>query len=102
MRLHSLRGDVQLERDLLVEVTAGDQAQHLELAHRELVELAVDLRRDLAGERVEDEAGKAGEKRSAANVSQTLRRTEWKRLMKRLPKTLAEYIAEERMNEFAH
>ena len=40
--------------------------------------------------------------RSAANVSQTLRRTEWKRLMKRLPRTLAEYIGEERMNEFAH
>ena len=37
--------------------------------------------------------------RSAANVSQTLRRTEWKRLIKRLPRTLAEYIAEERMNE---
>ena len=34
--------------------------------------------------------------RSAANVSQTLRRTEWKRLIKRLPRTLAEYIAEER------
>jgi len=39
--------------------------------------------------------------RSAANVNQTLRRTEWKRLMKRLPRTLAGYIAEERMNEFA-
>ena len=34
--------------------------------------------------------------RSAANVSQTLRRTEWKSLLKRLPRTLAEYIAEER------
>jgi putative transposase len=34
--------------------------------------------------------------RSAANVSQTLRRTEWKSLMKRLPRTLAEYIDEER------
>jgi hypothetical protein len=30
--------------------------------------------------------------RSAANVSQTLRRTEWQTLMKRLPRTLAEYI----------
>jgi putative transposase len=34
--------------------------------------------------------------RSAANVSQTLRRTEWKSLLKRLPRTLTEYIAEER------
>ena len=34
--------------------------------------------------------------RSAANVSQTLRRTEWKSLLKRLPRTLAEYIAKER------
>ena len=34
--------------------------------------------------------------RSAANVSQTLRRTEWKSLLKRLPRTLAEYIDEER------
>jgi hypothetical protein len=34
--------------------------------------------------------------RSAANVSQTLRRTEWKSLLKRLPRTLAEYIAEDR------
>ena len=34
--------------------------------------------------------------RSAANVSQTLRRTEWKSLLKRLPRTLAEYIGEER------
>ena len=34
--------------------------------------------------------------RSAANVSQTLRRTEWKSLWKRLPRTLAEYIAKER------
>jgi hypothetical protein len=32
--------------------------------------------------------------RSAANVSQTLRRTEWKRLLQRLPRTLAKYIAE--------
>ena len=34
--------------------------------------------------------------RSAANVSQTLRKTDWKSLSKRLPRTLAEYIAEER------
>jgi hypothetical protein len=34
--------------------------------------------------------------RSAANVSQTLRRTEWKSPMKRLPRTLAEYINEEK------
>ena len=34
--------------------------------------------------------------RSDANVSQTLRRTEWKSLLKRLPRTLAEYIAKER------
>jgi putative transposase len=34
--------------------------------------------------------------RSAANVSQTLRRTEWKSLMKRLPRTLAKYIVEKR------
>ena len=33
--------------------------------------------------------------RSAANVSQTLRRTEWKSLLKRLPRTFAEYIAED-------
>ena len=33
---------------------------------------------------------------SAANVNQTLRRTEWKSLLKRLPRTLAEYIGEER------
>ena len=33
---------------------------------------------------------------SAANVSQTLRRTEWKSLLKRLPRTLAESIDEER------
>jgi hypothetical protein len=38
--------------------------------------------------------------RSAANVSQTLRGTEWKRLLQSLPRTLAEYIDEE-MNEFA-
>ena len=31
--------------------------------------------------------------RSAANVSQTLRGTEWQSLLKRLPRTLAEYIA---------
>jgi hypothetical protein len=71
VRLHSLRGDVQLERDLLVEVTPGDQTQRLALAHRELVELGVDLRRDLAGERVEHEAGKAGEK--TASPSRSLR-----------------------------
>ena len=34
--------------------------------------------------------------RSAANVSQTLRKMEWKSLMKRLPRTLAKYIDEER------
>ena len=34
--------------------------------------------------------------RSAANVSQTLRKTEWKSLLKRLPPTLAEYVNEER------
>ena len=34
--------------------------------------------------------------RSTANVSQTLRRTEWKSLLKRPPRTLAEYIAKER------
>jgi hypothetical protein len=34
--------------------------------------------------------------RSAANVSQALRRTKWKSLMKRLPKALAEYIVEKR------
>ncbi len=34
--------------------------------------------------------------RSAVNLSQTLRRTEWKGLMKRLPRTLAEYVNEER------
>ena len=34
--------------------------------------------------------------RSAANVSQTLRKTDWKSLSKRLPRTLAEYIAEKR------
>jgi hypothetical protein len=34
--------------------------------------------------------------RNAANVSQTLRRTEWKDVMKRLPRALAEYIDEER------
>jgi hypothetical protein len=33
--------------------------------------------------------------RSAANISQTLRKTEWKNLIKRLPRTLAEYIATE-------
>jgi hypothetical protein len=32
--------------------------------------------------------------RSAANVSQSLRRTDWKRLLQRLPRTLAKYIAE--------
>ena len=34
--------------------------------------------------------------RSAANVSQTLRRTEWKSLWKRLPRRLAKYLAKER------
>jgi hypothetical protein len=28
------------------------------------------------------------------NVSQTLRRTEWKRLLQRVPRTLTKYIAE--------
>ena len=37
--------------------------------------------------------------RSAANVSQTLRRTEWKNLMKRLPSTLAEYISKPKETE---
>jgi hypothetical protein len=36
---------------------------------------------------------------SAANVSQTLRKTEWKNLMKRLPRTLAEYISLRKQNE---
>ena len=31
----------------------------------------------------------------------TLRRTEWKHLMKRLSRTLAEYIDEKKINEFA-
>ena len=44
--------------DLLVEVAAGDQAQHLALAERELVELGVELGlRDLALKGVEHEAG---------------------------------------------
>jgi hypothetical protein len=34
--------------------------------------------------------------RNAANVSQTLKRTKGKGVMKRLPRTLAEYIDEER------
>ena len=36
---------------------------------------------------------------SAANVSQTLRKTEWKNLMKRLPRTLAEYISLRKQTE---
>jgi hypothetical protein len=36
------------------------------------------------------------EMRSAANVSQTFRKTEWKSLLKRLPRTLAEYVSQER------
>ena len=40
--------------------------------------------------------------RSAANVSQTLRRTEWKRLLQRLPRTLAEISrGGNKLNEFA-
>ena len=41
-------------------------------------------------------------KRSAANVSQTLKRTEWKTLLKRLPRTLAEYVAKERIGINLH
>jgi hypothetical protein len=41
-------------------------------------------------------AGGEAEMRSAANVSQTFRRTEWKSLLKRLPRTLAESTAKER------
>ena len=41
--LDRLRRDRELERDLLVEVAAGDQAQDLALAQGQLVELGVDL-----------------------------------------------------------
>jgi hypothetical protein len=34
--------------------------------------------------------------RSAENASETLRRTEWQSLLKRLPRTLVEYIAKEK------
>ena len=60
VRLDGLRRDRELEGDLLVEVAAGDEAQDLALAQGELVELGVGLGLgDLAGERVEDEAGEA-------------------------------------------
>ena len=51
----------ELAGHLLVRVAAGDQAQHLALAGRELVELGVDGRGHRAGERVEHEAGEPGE-----------------------------------------
>ena len=41
------------------------------------------------------------EMRSTANVSQTLRGTEWKSLLKRLPKARRIYHAGKKLNEFA-
>src|SRR5262245_52165762 len=41
--LDRLHRDVEPEADLLVEVAAGDVAEHLSLAGRQLVELGVDL-----------------------------------------------------------
>lgn len=47
MRLDGLHADVQLARDLLVRVAARDEAEHLALTNRELVELGVDRGCDL-------------------------------------------------------
>jgi hypothetical protein len=44
-------------------------------------------------------AGGEAENAGAASVSQTLRKTEWKNLMKRLPRTLAEYISLRKQTE---
>src|SRR6266852_1993367 len=43
MCLDGLGHDAELERDLLVEVAAGDELQHLALARRELVQRRIDL-----------------------------------------------------------
>jgi hypothetical protein len=41
--------------------------------------------------------------RAPRTLSQTLRRTEWKSLLKKLPRTLAEYIARgKKLKELAH
>src|SRR5205823_62376 len=61
VRLDRLHRNRELARDLLVEIAAGDQAQHLALPKRQLIELRIDLGLgDLAGEGVEDEPGEAG------------------------------------------
>ena len=68
MGLHRLRRDAEAEGDLLVEVAAGEEAKDLALTGGELVELGVDLfGGDLACERVEDEAGEAGEKTASSS-----------------------------------
>src|SRR5216684_5224538 len=60
VRLDGLGRDAELERDLLVEVAAGDELEHLALARGELVQLRVDLGgREFPREGVKDEAGEA-------------------------------------------
>ena len=45
VRLDSLCRDSEARGDLLIEVAAGDVAQHLPLARRELLEIGIDLDR---------------------------------------------------------
>src|SRR5215211_1173015 len=67
VRLDGLRGDAKSRRDLLVEIAARDQPQHLALAGCELVELGIDLPLgDLPVEGVEDEPGQAGREHRVA------------------------------------
>ena len=58
MRFDGLGADPEVEGDLLVEVAARDEPQHLLLARGELVEVGGLRRRGgRAAERVQDEAG---------------------------------------------
>ena len=60
MRLDRLHRQRELPGDLLVRVATGNEAQHLTLARRQLIELLVDPHTARAhGERVEHEAGQA-------------------------------------------
>src|SRR5215472_2086966 len=61
---NGLAGDIELARYLPIGVTAGDQAENLALARRQLVELGVERLavrgRAEGGESVEDEPGQPG------------------------------------------
>src|SRR5687768_13503667 len=59
VRLDRLDRDPEVVGNLLVGVAARDVAQDLALTRREQVELWIRCLRHVAGERVEDEAGKA-------------------------------------------